>query len=624
MENNILSNQKNNKSSWFWQIIRHFAPLYLHVGIASLMVNLFALAMPLFVMNVYDRIVPNNAFESLWVLTFGIVLTLILDFVLRNARAYFVDTAGRNTDVLLMGKFMDIISDIRLDVMPNTSVGGLLAKVREFEYIREFMGSTTLIAFLDLPFILLYILLIGLLGGWLVLVPLCFVPIMLFSTFIVQNSFKRATQVQLQDSVKKNALLGEIAAGFETMRATRLENALSQRWDTLVDTSADSTIKAKLLGVFTAHCNLFLSSLSSVLLVFFGVYTIASGAMSMGSLIACVILLGRCIAPLTSLVNVLSNLHKAKLGLESLNNLMQMPRENPHEQNRNEIDSLFEREKIKEEKNLFGLEKSTIEDEPAMNNTVANISKERLLLSRRALHVDILFDNVSFRYPSAPSMDTMTYSLSNVNLRIAKGEHIALVGKTGSGKSTLTRLAAGLFLPTSGKTFYGAVEMGLAPMRTIRKNIGVLPQQVVLFSGTIRSNICDAWPDDVEFTENALLELATLCGIMDFASKHPLGLDMPIGEHGIGLSGGQAQAVALARALAGNPDIIVLDEPSSNLDAESEKLLIQRLQPYLIGKTLIIATHRNSMLHLVDKVVTLEDGRITNLLQVKKVTENAQ
>ncbi len=612
MQNNF---HKENKAHWFWEIIRHFAPLYVHVGVASFMINLFGLAMPLFVMNVYDRIVPNNAFESLWVLTIGIFIALVLDFVLRNARAYFVDTAGRNTDVLLMGKFMDIISDIRLDAMPNTSVGGLLAKVREFEYIREFMGSTTLIAFLDLPFILLYLLLIGMLGGWLVLVPLVTVPVMLCATFLVQNSFKRATQEQMKHTVKKNALLGEIAAGFETMRATRLERALSHRWDILVDMSADSTIRAKLLGVFTAHINLFLSALSSVLIVFFGVYSISSNAMSMGGLIACVILLGRTIAPLSSFVGVLSNLHKAKLGLESLDKLMQMPKENPHDKQRNDIDSLLKKE----------ASPSLQESLPEHNTeTLPQNLHTQSIQNIRAQNVDIIFENVSFRYPSAPSMDTMTYSLSGINLRIVKGEHIALIGKTGSGKSTLTRLAAGLYLPTDGRAFYGTVEMGIAPMRAIRKNIGVLPQQVILFSGTIRSNICDAWPSEYPFSEQALIELATMCGVMDFASKHPLGLDMPVGEHGIGLSGGQAQAVGLARALAGNPDIIILDEPSSNLDLESEKLLIHRLQGYLKGKTLLIATHRNTMLHLVDKVIAMEDGRIKNILPIKRTEEDGK
>ncbi len=588
-------NYDPHKKHWFWAIIRHFAPLYIHVGVASFLVNIFALAMPLFVMNVYDRIVPNNAFESLWALSFGIIIVMILDFILKSTRAYFVDTAGRNTDIIMLGKFMDVLSDVRLDSMPTQSVGSLLAKMREFEYIRDFMGSTTLIALVDFPFILLYLALITLLGGWLVIVPLCAIPILLCFTFLAQYSFRQATKEQLSLSVKKNALLGEIAAGFETMRSSRLDKALSKRWDNIIDVTSDSVVKTKLLGVGMANINVFVNSLASVSLVIVGVYLIAAGQMSMGALIACVILLGRCTAPLTSLVGVIGNIHKAKIGLETLDTLLKLPRE-----------SIGQKE---------------IEENPLINFEKEEDNQE---VQKRGLLVDIIFEDVSFKYPSTSTMQTTSFSLSGINLKIAKGEHIALIGKTGSGKSTLTRLAAGLYLPTTGRTFFGTVEASIAPMRTIRKNIGVLPQNVVLFSGTIRSNICDAWPDDVPLTEEALLELATLCGVMDFASKHPLGLDMPIGEHSLGLSGGQIQSVGLARALAGNPEIIILDEPSSNLDTQSEQMLIQRLEPYLKGKTLILSTHRHSMLALADKAISLEDGRIEKILPIKKVAQQPQ
>ena len=255
------------KDKWFWGIVSYYSPLYTHVGIASFMVNAFGLAMPLFVMNVYDRIVPNNAFESLWVLTIGIFLACFLDFLLRNARAYFVDTAGRNADVLLLGRFMDTLMDIRLDAAPAASVGGLLTKVREFEYVREFLGSSTLIALLDFPFIILFLFLIFMLGGWIVLVPLCTIPIMLLFAFMVQLPFEQSTRQQLKDSMKKNALLGEMAAGFETIRATRLSAALTRRWDILVDQAANSTVKARFLGVLTAHSSMLINSILSVVLV---------------------------------------------------------------------------------------------------------------------------------------------------------------------------------------------------------------------------------------------------------------------------------------------------------------------------------------------------------------------
>jgi len=593
------------KDQWFWSIVSHYAPLYMHVAVASFMVNVFGLAMPLFVMNVYDRIVPNSAFESLWVLTIGVLLAAVLDFVLRNARAYFVDTAGRNADVLLLGRFMDALMDTRLDAAPASSVGGLLAKVREFEYVREFLGSSTIVALLDLPFILIFMALIYILGGWLVLIPLSAIPVMLIFALLVQWSFERSARLQLQHSMKKNALLGEIAAGFETVRATRLSAALTKRWDVLVDQSAESTVQARFLGIFTAHSSMFINVLLSVSLVVAGVYRIASGEMSMGGLIACVILQGRCMAPLSSIVNVVGNLHKALIGLDSMRALMAMPRENPSMADGDYFNNMGN---TANSSNLNNSEDSSTMSVNSSNNDTALFAPAEIKQStKRALAVDIRFENVSFRYPG---QDSLTLALSGLNLHIKRGEHIGIVGQTGSGKSTLARLAAGLYLPTDGRALYGTVDMRRAPMRAIRQNMGFLPQQITLFSGTIRSNICDAWPDDVPLTEEALIQLAELSGVMDFAKYHPLGLDMPIGEHGTGLSGGQAQAVALARALAGEPETIIFDEPTSNLDNATETCLLKRLTPYFAGKTLIILTHRTSVLRLVDRVVVMERGHI--------------
>ncbi len=598
------------KDKWFWGIVSYYSPLYTHVGIASFMVNAFGLAMPLFVMNVYDRIVPNNAFESLWVLTIGIFLACFLDFLLRNARAYFVDTAGRNADVLLLGRFMDTLMDIRLDAAPAASVGGLLTKVREFEYVREFLGSSTLIALLDFPFIILFLFLIFMLGGWIVLVPLCTIPIMLIFAFMVQLPFEQSTRQQLKDSMKKNALLGEMAAGFETIRATRLSAALTRRWDILVDQAANSTVKARFLGVLTAHSSMLINSILSVVLVVCGVYRISAGQMSMGGLIACVILQGRCMAPLSSLVNVIGNLHKALIGLKSMRALMDLPRENPNVAQEDFYDTDYIETNSTHEMPTFDTNTQALlphENLPAkLNSNELTLLKNAPL--RRALPVDIRFEDVAFRYPG---QDVLTLALSGLNLCIKRGERVGIIGPTGSGKSTLARLASGLFLPTDGRILLGTVDIRRAPMRAIRQNLGILPQQVVLFSGTIRSNICDAWPEDVPLTEEALTQLAELCGVMDFARMHPLGLDMPIGEHGTGLSGGQAQSLALARALAGNPDTIILDEPTSNLDNASEARLQERLSSYFVGKTLIILTHRTSMLRLVDRVIVMESGRIT-------------
>ncbi len=577
------SQNNSNKKHWFWGVLKHYSRLYGHVAIASFMINIFALAMPIFVMNVYDRIIPNSAFESLWVLAFGVSIVLILDFILRTVRAYFVETAGRNADVLLMGSFMDTVMDIRLDINPVRSVGGLWSINREVEYVQSFLSSATLIALLDFPFIILFLGIIFMLGGWLVFVPLIVIPILIAFNLAVQIPFERSAQKQTKISMRKNALLGEIAAGFETIKATRLSNAMIKRWDLAVDKSAQSALSLKAVTFIVSNFNNFMSNFLTIAVILTGVYLIDKGTLTMGGLIATIILLGRCMAPLMNLIGVLGNLHKARIGFKSLDKLMALPREQDNE--------VSENKKIEEE-----------EDNILHGMQIINASPEK---KRTSKNVDIILENVNFHYPNSAES-----ALVNINLRIRKGERVAILGASGSGKSTLARILGGLYLPTEGQALYGSINMKHAPMNTLRKNIGFLPQQIVLFSGTIRSNIVDAWPDDVPCTEEAIMELAQLCGIMDFASKHPLGLDMPVGEHSVGFSGGQAQAIALARALAGNPDTIILDEPSSNLDLQSEHNLKVRLHKYFEGKTLILLTHRTSLLDLTHRAVIMQDGRV--------------
>ncbi len=591
MEN---SQQENlHKKHWFLSILKHYSRLYGHVLIASLLVNIFALVMPIFIMNVYDRIIPNSAFESLWVLAIGVLTVLILDLVLRVARSYFVETAGRNADVMLMGSFMDTIMDVRLDINPVRSVGGLWARNREVEYVQSLLGSNTLIALLDFPFIILFLTIIFILGGPLVLVPLLAIPVLIGINVAVQIPFERSAQTQLQISMRKNALLGEIASGFETIKATRLSKAMIKRWDLSVDNAAQSALNLKVVSFLLNNFNMFVNNLLTVAVILTGVYLIDKGTLTMGGLIATIILLGRCTAPLSSLIAALSSIHKARIGFKSLDKLISLPREED-----NEILSNLSEE---QDSNLL------------KGMTLLSTSPKK---KRTSKHVDIILENVNFHYPNFAQS-----ALVNVSLRIKKGERVAVLGATGSGKSTLARILAGLYLPSEGQALYGTVNMKHAPMNTIRKNIGFLPQNVVLFSGTIRSNIMDAWPDDVPCTEETLIELAELCGIMDFASKHPLGLDMPIGEHSIGLSGGQAQAIALARALAGNPDTIILDEPSSNLDLQSEHNLKIRLNSYFENKTLILLTHRTSLLDLTQRAIIMQDGRIVKDAPISELVQ---
>ncbi len=555
--------------SWFWGVLARYAPLYGHVLVASLVVNLLSLSMPLFVMNVYDRIVPNNAFESLWVLAIGVIIAACLDFALRIARVHFVDSAGRNADIRLQSMFMETLMDVRFDTLlkqkETSSVGAIVSRVRELEYVREFLGSSTILAITDLPFILLFILLIFYIGGTVGLIPLLAIPILLACSMLVQNNFEKNSHNQMQANAQKQSFLTEVISSLETVRVTRMEKTIAKHWERNVANTADATIKARFYSSITSYSMVVFNMVLSVSLVILGVYRISEGLMTTGGLIACVILFGRCAAPMNALVNILSNFQKTRMALDQLNTLLSFPSENP----------------------------KTLElDQPLPQNSLA---------------VPLIFERVSFSYPGH---NIQTTALKDISMTIPPKAKVGFLGASGSGKSTLARLCAGLYLPTEGRVMLGPLDMRNAPLRPYRNKLGFLPQEIRIFRGTLRQNIAMAWPYDSVCDEENLMQAATLAGVMDFASEHPLGLDMPIGENGTGLSGGQAQSVALARALLGNPHTLILDEPSAQMDIASEFRLVSRLKPYLKDKTVIILTHKITMLNLVDRVISLQKGGI--------------
>ena len=583
---------------WFWAVIRHYLPLYGHVLVASLLVNILSLAMPLFIMNVYDRVVPNQAFESLWVLTVGVFLAFGMDFVLRNARTYFVDLAGRNADVVLLGRFMDVLLDMRFDGK-GRSMGGLVSQVREFEQLREFFSSTTLLTVLDAPFVFLFLVLIFVLGGSLVVIPLLALPLMILFAFCLQGPFRRSAEALLRQSLRKNALLVEIAAGLETIKASQMQPFLSRHWDRVVDEGAAAQVDARRMGALAANVTVFVNSALSALIVVVGVYSIASGNLSMGGLIACVILQGRVMAPLMQLAALFTQFQKSRVALRSLHQFMNSPLENPAPESE---------------------APAPVDMTEAISPLYApQVREEAVETTGRSLLVaDLRTDKLCFRYPG---QDSHSWALDNVSLHIRQGERVGIVGATGSGKSTLARLFLGLYQPIQGRVLLGDVDMARLPMRAVRSRMGFLPQEICLFSGTLRDNLLMAWPEPP--TEEELLRVAELSGVLDFARLHPLGLNLPLGERGVGLSGGQAQSLALARALARHPEILILDEPSSNLDVDAEKRLCQRLQPTLEGRTLILLTHRLSLLEMVDRVIVLEQGRVMQDGPISAVVRSA-
>ncbi len=548
-----------------------YAPLYRHVFVASVIVNVLTLAMPLFIMNVYDRIVPNNAFESLWVLAIGMVIATVLDFCLRIARMRFVDVAGRNADVKLQTLFLQRLMGVRLDALytktETKTAGAIVARVHELEYVREFLGSNTLLALADLPFVFFFIGIMFYLGGTLGFIPLLSIPLLVVFSLFVQKTFARNSAAQMHANAQKQSFLTELIASLETIRATRMERALLQQWEKCVSSAADTHIHARTHSGISTYALVMFSILLSVFLIVLGVYRISEGLMTTGGLIACVILFGRCATPIHGLVTILTNYHKTLLAIKQLDTLMCLPSEN--------CDTALEAENIQ--------------------------------LPSDSLPVPIIFEKVAFTYPAAQVRTTALY---DITMRIAPGAKIGIVGASGSGKSTLARLLSGIYVPTEGRMLLGTLDICHAPMRPYRRKVGYLPQEVRIFRGTVRHNIAMAWPYDTPCDDASLLQAATLAGVMDFASEHPLGLDMPLGEQGTGLSGGQAQSIALARAFLGDPHTLILDEPTAQLDPLSEKRLVARLAPYLAQKTVFIFTHKAPLLQLVQRVIAMEKGRI--------------
>lgn len=541
---------------WFWGTILNFLPIYKHVALASIFINLLAIASPLFTMNVYDRVVPNNALETLWVLALGVSLAFLFDFVLRNLRGYFVDVAGRNADVLVASKLMSHLLSIRLDSKPD-STGAIANNMREFDALREFISSTTLLAIVDLPFLVLFIIIIAVIGGPVAIVPAVAAPIVVLVGFIMQAPSMRYVEAGYKESTQKNALLVETISGLETVKTCRAEGTMLGRWEHIVGQGAGSAIRSKALATFSMTFTQFMSQIVYCGVVIWGVYRIAEGELTTGGLIACTILVGRAMTPLGAVAAMLTRLQQSRMALKNLDLLMTIPSER---------------------------------------------SEETAYLEQQDLRSSVTLEDVNFKYPGA-----LTNALSHVSINIAHGERVAIVGRMGSGKTTLGKLVTGLYEPQRGSIKVGGMDIRQLGPTQLRAKVGYMAQDNFLFYGSVRDNITLGAP---HVSDLAIMRAATIAGVTDFAKNHPAGFNMPVGERGLALSGGQRQAVTIARTLLMDPDILILDEPSSSMDVGVEAMLKFRLGAALKGKTLVLITHRPSLLSLVNRVIALEDGKI--------------
>ncbi|MBG0789675.1 MAG: type I secretion system permease/ATPase [Desulfovibrionaceae bacterium] len=541
---------------WFWGVIAHFWPIYRHVMVASIMTNLIIVASPLFIMNVYDRVIPNNATDTLWVLALGIAVAYMFDFLLKNLRTYFVDVAGRNADVLLGSKIMNHLMSARLDHMPE-SAGAVANNIREFESLREFFSSSSLVALIDLPFLFLFILLIYYIGGPIAYPIFIAVPVVVLFGIFLQIPFQRIIESHYKESTQKNALLFEIVQGLETIKTSMAEGRMQARWENVVGMSAESNSRAKIMANISISFSVFITQLVSVCVVVIGVYLIAKGEMTVGGLIAGNILASRSMAPLSAVAGLLSRFQQSRMALNALDMLMAMPSERP------------------EDKEAFHY--GTIE--PSLTIT-----------------------DVSFSYPG-----TDKAVLHDVNLKLRPGEKVGIVGRTGAGKSTLGKLCVGLYQPVEGSVQVGDIDLRQMDVADLRRKVGYISQDSLLFYGTLKDNIAFGLP---EADDQSINHAAEIAGVNDFVRDHPAGFGMMVGERGTSLSGGQRQAVTIARAILPDPEILIMDEPSSNMDNQSEYRLKERLRRHAKDKTLIVITHRHSMLDLVERLVIMDRGRI--------------
>lgn len=541
---------------WFWDVLSYYAPIYRHVALASVITNLIAVATPLFVMNVYDRVVPNAAMETLWVLAIGVLIAYIFDFLLRTMRVYFVDVAGRNADVVLSSSLVNKVLGMRLDAKPE-STGALTNNLREFDQLRDFFSSSTLLACIDVPFLAVFIIFIGIIAGPMCLLPICAIPVLVGLGLVIQGFSRRSAEASYKQNMQKNALLVEIVNGLETIKSCQAESRMQRLWEAVVGLSAKSNSDSRKYNNLAVNASLLVTQFVSVILIIWGVYRIEEGLMTMGALIGANILLGRTMAPLMQIASLLTRVQNSQVALKALDLLMALPSEN--EAHRTPLD--------------FGL-----------------------------LRPSFTMENVSFAYPREKRL-----ALDRVSLHIEPGEHVGIIGTMGSGKSTLAKLLTGLYQPKEGAVKFGGVDIRQFATSELRSRVGVLPQDVVLFYGSIRDNIALG---DPTINDHLILRAATVAGVSDFLRNNPAGFAAQVGEQGKELSGGQRQSVALARALVHDPEVLILDEPTSNMDTDSERQLQRRLYQVARGRTLILVTHRLSMLRLVERLIIMKEGRI--------------
>ncbi|MCH4813241.1 type I secretion system permease/ATPase [Halomonas neptunia] len=550
--------KKKKGTHWFWGVIQENRRLYRDILIGSVAINLFALAMPLFVLNVYDRVVPNQATETLWVLAGGVFIVLCFDLALRLMRSSFVDLAASRADVKLSSSIMAKTLGMRLEERP-ASTGSFTSTLQSFESIRAFIGSATILGIVDLPFVLLFAAIIALINPWLVLPVLAGVIFVLLYALAAQGKLHELSQTTWEVGAQRNALLVESVSQLENVKALRAESRIQRHWEKATAFLSRTSAQLRLVSTSVSNVAQWAQHSVAVCVIIVGVYQIIEGNLSQGGLIAAYMLSSRAMAPISQAAALLAQYHQSSTALDSLNQVM---------------DKQVERQEGK------------------------------VYVEKPSVAGGIRLDKVTLRYPN-DERD----ALRDVSISIKAGEKVALLGRIGCGKSSLNKLVLGFYQPTAGAVLLDNVDIRQIDPLQLRRHIGYVPQDVSLFSGSLRDNIVAGGGSD-RIDDEELLKALDIAGLQSLVNSHPLGVDLQVGERGQALSGGQKQSVAIARALVHDPAILLLDEPTSSMDNASEEAFKANLGKVAQGKTMLVVTHRTSLLSLVDRIIVMDGGKV--------------
>ena len=548
--------RKQHKKHWFWDTLKLSWPIYKDVLLASLLVNLFVLASPLFTMNVYDRVIPNNATETLFVFALGVITVYILDSFLKYFRTKMLEIAAKKSDVIMSSIIFEKVLDLKMAFHPK-SVGSFASNIRDFDAIRSFLTNATMALVIDLPFAIIFLLVIYYIGGGIVFIPLTMMLLILLYALIIKKPLERSIESTHEAAARKNGILIETLQNIETIKTQGMSGQVQWHWEESVGEIAQKSLYSRMLSASVPTVTGLFVQLTTVFIVIYGVNLIGDLELTMGGLIGIVILASRTVAPMGQVAALLTNYSDAKSAYDVINTITSQPMERLHEKH---------------------------------------------FIERETFRGKIEFSHVTFSYP-----ESEVPALKNVSFTILPGEHVGIIGRIGSGKSTIEKLILKLYDPDEGSILIDNIDIAQIDPARLRNFIGYVSQDVSLFRGTVKENILHRAPTA---NDEKLLEVAELSGVDEFVKRHPLGFNMPIGERGQGLSGGQKQSIGIARALISDAPIMLLDEPTANLDQLSESRLMSHFGKAFEGKTLILVTQKLQLLSRIDRVIVMHEGRV--------------